>query len=201
MSKKNLPVTVELFVGARLGAARAKAGISLEQAARDTRIRVQRLKEIETDDFSGFAHPTYARLFLLDYAAYLGVPADEIRPLLPDQTAPSPAGFQYLDALDHSMQPREGLLIAKRRRRRLVATIVSLLALIAILVIGIYFWRTLQKIDRITPRSAEMTSGSPTPTPEPSPTPEPPAITEPPPEPAAPALWELTPEATPTPSL
>ena len=51
--------TPDFFVGARLGGARIKAGISLEKAAKDTRIRVQRLKEIEADDFSGFAHPTY----------------------------------------------------------------------------------------------------------------------------------------------
>lgn len=199
MSKKSLPVTVELFVGARLGAARENAGISLEQAARDTRIRVLRLKEIEADDFAGFAHPTYARLFLLDYAAYLGVPADEIRPLLPDQTAPSPAGFQYLDALDHSMQPREGHLLVKRRRRRIVATIVSLLLLIALFVVGIYFWRTLQKIDRITPRATEMTGVTPTPTLEPTSTPEPVATPEPTPESESPSLWEMTPETTPTP--
>ena len=37
--------TPDFFVGARLGGARIKAGISLEKAAKDTRIRVQRLRE------------------------------------------------------------------------------------------------------------------------------------------------------------
>ncbi len=187
MSRKQEHTTTELFVGARLGAARTKAGISLEQAARDTRIRVLRLREIETDDFSGFSHPTYARLFLLDYAAYLGVPQDEIRPLLPDQTVPAAEGFQYLEALGGEVR-REPASKARRRRRRFWTFLVSLVLVVAATWIALYFMFTVRQLERIRPAPATEET-SPTPAPQPTPSPEPTATPEPTPTP--PDLWSL----------
>ncbi len=153
MSRKTPLQTQELFLGARLGAAREKAGISLEQAARDTRIRVQRLREIETDDFSGFVHPTYARLFLIDYASYLGIPRTEIDPFLPE-TAPNAAGgLDYLDALSGNSALSASHRAALRARRRLLMTISAILAGVALIVCGIAVWWTWKKLERIAPRS------------------------------------------------
>ena len=108
MKKKPIVQTAELFIGSYLGGVRARAGIPIDQAAKDTRIRVQRLREIESDDFSGFVHPTYVRLFLLDYAAYLGVPIEEIRPMLPDRAIMAIGGFDYLNVLGNkdNMKPK-----------------------------------------------------------------------------------------------
>lgn len=190
MSQKHVAFSTELFVGARLGAVRTESGITLEQAARDTRIRVQRLREIEVDDFSGFAHPTYARLFLLDYANYLGVPADDVRPLLPDQTKAAAGGYQYLDALGGTLEDRNGPARRKGRMRHLLRLLAAALLIFAVLVVGLYFLFTIKKIERITPRPAQGTEigvDVPTPAPEPSPTatPEPPAAAE--------SLWNIAP--------
>ncbi len=70
-------------LGSRLAAARKAKDLPIEKAAHDTRIRVQRLREIEHDDFSQFSHPSYARMFLTDYARYLGMDVDAIKHLLP----------------------------------------------------------------------------------------------------------------------
>ena len=67
----------DFFIGARLSERRQKLGIQLEKAAKDIRVSVSRLSQIEADDFSSFAHPTYARLFLVDYANYLRVPLED----------------------------------------------------------------------------------------------------------------------------
>lgn len=147
--------TPDFFVGARLGSARAKAGISLEKAAKDTRIRVQRLREIEADDFSAFAHPTYARLFLLDYADYLGVPQDEIRSLLPDRAGSAGGGFQYIEAL--SRDPSSPVVPMRNRRPKLLwwFIVLGLFVLVAAAVLFTYF--TVKKIERVarsTPLSA-----------------------------------------------
>lgn len=168
MKKKPIEQNTELFVGAYLGSARAKAGIPLEQAAKDTRIRTQRLREIESDDFSGFVHPTYVRLFLLDYAAYLGVPLEEIRPMLPDRTGLATGGFQYLNVLatpDNKKPKTE----PKRPRHRLLVFFGALAVLFIILVIGFSIWLAWRKVERVAlsvpiPEPvAEVAKASPTP--------------------------------------
>jgi len=189
--------TPDFFVGARLGGARIKAGISLEKAAKDTRIRVQRLREIEADDFSGFAHPTYSRLFLLDYAEYLGISPDEIRPLLPDRAGAAAGGFQYLNALSREPSSPVVLMRAKRPKLRRIFIAAGLVLLLA--VVGFFACVTVIKIKRVAGSAAlsgktisdEKLAGaaSPSATGEPEPTPEPiavenalPAMPEPPAE-------------------
>ena len=189
--------TPDFFVGARLGGARIKAGISLEKAAKDTRIRVQRLREIEADDFSGFAHPTYSRLFLLDYAEYLGVSADEIRPLLPDRAGAAGGGFQYINALSHDTLSPVVLMRSKRPKLLGIFITAGLVLLLAVVGLSAYF--TVMKIRRVAGSAAlsgktiagekPAAAASPAATAEPEPTPEPiavenslPAMPEPPAE-------------------
>ena len=188
--------TPDFFVGARLGGARIKAGISLEKAAKDTRIRVQRLREIEADDFSGFTHPTYSRLFLLDYAEYLGISPDEIRPLLPDRAGAAGGGFQYLNAL--SRGPSSPVVPMRPGRPKLLRIILVAGLVLLVAAIGIFASFTIIKIKRVAgsatvtgkPFLNEAPVASPSPAgsaePEPSPPvpvenalpamPEPPAV-------------------------
>ncbi|MCX6970821.1 MAG: helix-turn-helix domain-containing protein [Verrucomicrobia bacterium] len=175
--------TPDFFVGARLGAARIKAGISLEQAAKDTRIRVQRLREIEADDFSGFTHPTYSRLFLLDYAEYLGISPDEIRPLLPDRAGAAGGGFQYINAL--SRGPSSPVVPMRTKKRPSLLRVFIVAGIILVLVVAAFFvYLTVKKIERVTgssplsdKSSAEQSAVPPAPSPAlaatPEPTPEP----------------------------
>ncbi len=164
--------TPDFFLGARLGAARIKAGISLEKAAKDTRIRVMRLREIEADDFSGFAHPTYSRLFLLDYAEYLGVPLEEIRPLLPDRTGAAGGGFQYIEAL--SRNPSSPVSPMRPKRPKLFGLFLATSLVILLAAAGLFTYFAIKKIERVA-RSAPLSSGaeaqkeSPAVSPEPAP--------------------------------
>jgi cytoskeletal protein RodZ len=201
MGQKSKRFTSELFIGARLGAVRTDAKISLEQAAKDTRIRVQRLREIEVDDFSGFAHPTYARLFLLDYAAYLDVPADEIRPLLPDQTKAASAGFQYLDVLGGVSGHPVGSGRSKRRPVPVIGLLAGVFILFLILIGSIYLWSTMRKIERISARTTEEAQPASEPVPAETPTPSPEPTPEPTPAETPESLWEMAPPADPQPSL
>jgi len=139
--------TPDFFVGARLGGARIKAGISLEKAAKDTRIRVQRLREIEADDFSGFTHPTYSRLFLLDYAEYLGIDADEIRPLLPDRAGAAGGGFQYINAL--SRDPSSPVVPMRHKRPNLLRIALAVFVFFLLVAAGLFVYATAIKIGRV----------------------------------------------------
>lgn len=147
--------TPDFFVGARLGSARVKAGISLEKAAKDTRIRMQRLREIEADDFSAFAHPTYARLFLLDYAEYLGVPQEEIRSLLPDRAGSAGGGFQYIEAL--SRDPSSPVVPMRQRRPKLLWSFVTLGLFVLLAAAAFVTYLTLKKIERVA-RSSPLSA-------------------------------------------
>lgn len=140
--------TPDFFVGARLGGARIKAGISLEKAAKDTRIRVQRLREIEADDFSGFTHPTYSRLFLLDYAEYLGISPDEIRPLLPDRAGSAGGGFQYINAL--SRNPSSPVVPKRPKRRNFLRIFLAIGLVLVLVAAGLFVYSTVKKIERVT---------------------------------------------------
>jgi len=192
----------DFFVGARLAARRQKAGIPIEKAAKDTRIPVARLRAIETDDFSSFPHPTYARMFLNDYANYLGVPPEDIRDYLPGGKNLGTSENTYLDVL----LAKPGFLEGNQFKsiRRLLLAIGILVGLLLLIGAGIYTWRTWKKFERVKPATPPAAA---TPVPTPLATPAvvpPPAAATPTPRgdsftvmpQATPAA---TPQATPTP--
>jgi cytoskeletal protein RodZ len=60
-------------VGKQLEEARLAKSWTPELAARETKIKVERLRDLESDDFSQFSSPTYARGFVRTYARALGL--------------------------------------------------------------------------------------------------------------------------------
>src|SRR5881398_4102668 len=60
-------------LGRKFQEARKARNLSLEEAARLTRIRQSRLAEIEADDFSNFPSLAYAKGFLQIYGKFLDV--------------------------------------------------------------------------------------------------------------------------------
>ena len=60
-------------VGKQLQEARQAKEWSPELAARETKIKIERLRDLEADDFSNFSSPTYARGFVRTYARALGI--------------------------------------------------------------------------------------------------------------------------------
>jgi cytoskeleton protein RodZ len=144
-----LPVTDDnASLGRRLAAAREAKGLEIEKAAHDTRIRLQRLKDLEADDYSRFPHPSYARMFLADYAKYLGIPAADIRSLLPESGDCGAGGYHYIDTL--GAEPSEEPVARRMRpRRRVLPVLVSTAALLIISVLAINLTVTLRKLERL----------------------------------------------------
>lgn len=64
--------------GETLRAQREKKGITLEQAASDTRIREKFLKALEDSDYQTLPGAVYTKGFLRNYAEYLELPTEEL---------------------------------------------------------------------------------------------------------------------------
>lgn len=60
-------------LGQKFRAAREKKRITLSKAAASTRIKIQNLEMMESDDFTRMPAPTYAKGFIRIYANFLGL--------------------------------------------------------------------------------------------------------------------------------
>jgi cytoskeletal protein RodZ len=159
-----------LSIGALLASEREKRGIPVERAAKETRMRPQRIRDMEADDLSHFTNPSYARMFLIAYAKYLGIPMQTIRDHLPDRGEPGTEGYQYIHAAAEELPSLRPDLATRPAKRRLalqvliVATVVVILAGAGIL--GTYL---VVNVNRLT-----AVVNKPPPTPEPTPAEAPP---------------------------
>jgi hypothetical protein len=135
-------------------------------------------------------------LFLVDYANYLRVPLEEIRDYLPGSKKLGTTDNRYLEVLLARQTFLHGDQF-KSLRRLLFGVGAGLLVLILI-GLGIYFWKTWKKLERVQPVAASS-AATPIATPRPiaSPSAKPrPSIT-----PASiPESIRTIPEATPTPT-
>jgi cytoskeletal protein RodZ len=134
-------------LGAQFAAVRQKRGLTLEKVSSDTHIRLERLREIERDDLSRFAHPSYARMFAMDYAKYLGIPISRIRRSLPEAGECGTEGYQYLqeaacDYMRTNVRPF-------RRRKRLTRRVAAVALLLLLSVGGLKVWTTIRDLERL----------------------------------------------------
>jgi cytoskeletal protein RodZ len=83
-------------LGQKLKAAREQRGLSLLDASHETKIPVQRLHFLETDNFAGFGSLTYARAFLRRYSDFLKVNAEDMLDDLPGGVLGGPRDYRYL---------------------------------------------------------------------------------------------------------
>lgn len=155
-------------IGAMLADQRERLGIPIERAAKESRIRAQRLREIEQDDFSELSNASYARMFLIAYAKYLGIPREDLDEYLPEQGLPGAENYQYIHGAANVLptiryEPRQPL----NSRKRLVITLITLfLVMVTVTAVGIGIYLAVM-IPRITTSSegteatAEPTAGLP----------------------------------------
>lgn len=117
----------EMTLGQRLAALRQKKGLEIEKVAHDTRLRAHRIRELEADDYSRCPHPSYARMFLKDYAKYLGLSLADIKDQLPESGESGGGGYQYIEELSgETVTPPATRRL--RPRRRLLPAMILLVA-------------------------------------------------------------------------
>ena len=149
-------------LGRRFQEARKARNLSLEEAARLTRIRQSRLAEIEADDFSNFPSLAYAKGFLQIYGKFLEVDVSPYLDAFETSGHITVDGYSYLQDAPAPKAPRTPVT---RRNENARPSLVPFLFGIAILVAGFWFLRFISNLQRISPRPGEATataSASPT---------------------------------------
>ncbi len=155
-----------LSLGALLAAEREKRGIPVEKAAKETRMRPQRIRDMEGDDLSHFTNPSYARMFIIAYAKYLGVSMQTISDHLPDRGELGTEGYQYISTSTENLPSlRHDIASKPARRTPLVALIITMLAIVVLGLGGLSYY-LIVNANRLT-----AVVDKPPPPPEPAPAP------------------------------
>ena len=149
-------------LGRKFQEARKARNLSLEEAARLTKIRQSRLAEIEADDFSNFPSLAYAKGFLQIYGKFLDVDVSPYLDAFETSGYLTVDGYSYLQDAPAPKAPRTRVT---RRNENARPSIVPFLLGLVILVAGFWFLRFISNLQRITPRPAEATAtATPSPT-------------------------------------
>jgi cytoskeletal protein RodZ len=149
-------------LGRKFQEARKARNLSLEEAARLTRIRQSRLAEIEADDFSNFPSLAYAKGFLQIYGKFLEVDVSPYLDFFETSGHLTVDGYSYLQDAPAPKAPRTPVA---RRTENSRPSLFPFLIAIAILVAGFWFLRFISNLQRITPRPPEAAAtATPSPT-------------------------------------
>lgn len=143
-------------LGKKFQEARLARNLTLDEAARMTKIRPSRLAEIEADDFSQFPSLAYAKGFLLIYGKFLDVDVTPYMEAFETSEHVTVDGYSYLQ---DNPAPRPVRAPVVRRRASSSSERTSLMPLvigIIVLAVGFFLMKFILDIQRIAPRRAEQ---------------------------------------------
>jgi cytoskeletal protein RodZ len=138
-------------LGKKFQAARESRGLSLDEAARLTKIRQSRLSELETDDYSNFPSLAYAKGFLQIYGKFLDI---DVSPYLDAFETPGNItvdGYSYLQDNPAPRPTRTTVARPEPQRTSLLPLIIGIIVLLG----GVWFIKLILNVQRITPRQTE----------------------------------------------
>jgi cytoskeleton protein RodZ len=142
-------------LGKKFQEARRARNLTLDEAARITKIRPARLAEIEADDFSQFPSLAYAKGFLLIYGKFLDVDVTPYLESFEDSERVTVDGYSYLQ----DSPPRKPVnvpVVRSSGRDRISA--MPLIFGIVVLVIGFLLMQLILNVQRLAPRKGESTA-------------------------------------------
>ena len=155
-------------LGKKFQDARIARGLTLDEAARLTKIRPSRLAEIEADDFSQFPSLAYAKGFLLIYGKFLDVDVSPYLDVFETSREVTVDGYSYLQDQPAPKPRRVRPTHAPAVRHRPLRSSggdrrspVPLLIGIGVIILGFVLMRLIMNIQRI---SSHQMVGVPQPT-------------------------------------
>lgn len=143
-------------LGKKFQDARLARGLTLDEAARLTKIRPSRLAEIEADDFSQFPSLAYAKGFLQIYGKFLDV---DVTPFLDAFETSSQQmtvdGYAYLQdqpaPKPRRIRARPRAPVVRRQRSGDRSSPLPLLIAVGVIALGFILMRLIMNIQRIAP--------------------------------------------------
>jgi cytoskeleton protein RodZ len=168
-------------LGKKFQEARLARNLTLDEAARMTKIRPARLAEIEADDFSQFPSLAYAKGFLLIYGKFLDVDVTPYLDAFEDSERMTVDGYSYLQE-NRPEKPISAPVVRRRRPTTTSPQRISPMPLIfgvLVLIVGFSVMKLILNVRRLAPGQAESTAQvSPSASPVSSPKTGQPATTE-----------------------
>lgn len=150
-------------LGKRFQQAREARGLTLDEAARMTKIRPSRLAEIEADDFSQFPSLAYAKGFLLIYGKFLDVDVSEYLDAFETSSQVTVDGYSYLQDAPAPRPRREREPVIRHRPIKSERSSPwPLLIGIGAIVVGFMLVQLVSKLQRIQPKTIGVAEASPT---------------------------------------
>jgi len=138
-------------LGEKFRQARVARKLTLEEAARMTKIRPSRLAEIEADDFSNFPSLAYAKGFLLIYGKFLDVDVSSYLEAFETSNAVTVDGYSYLQD-NPAPKPPPTVVRAPKNRASLMPLVIGVVVLVA----GFSLMKLILDISRIAPPKTDV---------------------------------------------
>jgi cytoskeletal protein RodZ len=137
-------------IGEKFQKARLARNLTLEEAARMTKIRPAKLAEIEAEDFSHFPSLAYAKGFLMIYGKFLNVDVSPYLEAFETSEHMTVDGYSYLQD-NPAPKPRRTEVIRKSSGNK--SSLMPLIIGVVVLVAGFSLLKLLMDIRRIKPAS------------------------------------------------
>lgn len=147
-------------LGKKFQEARQARNLTLDEAARMTKIRPTRLAEIEADDFSQFPSLAYAKGFLLIYGKFLDVDVTPYLDAFEDSERVTVDGYSYLQE-NQPTKPVSAPAVPRRPATPTGRDRISPMPLIfgiVVLVVGFSVMKLLLNVQRLAPGKGESTA-------------------------------------------
>jgi cytoskeletal protein RodZ len=147
-------------LGKKFQEARRARNLTLDEAARMTKIRPARLAEIEADDFSQFPSLAYAKGFLLIYGKFLDVDVTPYLDAFEDSERVTVDGYSYLQENERAkpisapVVPRRPVTSGRGDRVSPMPLIVG----IVVLVFGFLLMKLVLNVQRLAPGKGQPTA-------------------------------------------
>ncbi len=147
-------------VGKRLCSARLARGLTIDEAAHETRMRPDKILALENDDFSRFGSNAYAKGFLLIYSRLLKVDVTEEARLLDTPHDIRVRDYQYLNNAEPPAPERFSRL-TQRQNRPSVAPLIFFMAIVLVSGFIFYLVKSVQRLPSDTGEQKTSLSQAP----------------------------------------
>ena len=141
-------------LGKKFQDARVARGLTLDEAARLTKIRPLRLAEIEADDFSQFPSLAYAKGFLLIYGKFLDVDVTPYLDVFETSKDVTVDGYSYLQdqpaPKPRRVRPARAPAVRHQRVSRERTSTFPILIGLGVIIVGFILMRLIMNIQRIS---------------------------------------------------